>query len=202
MAVLQTIRNRAGVLIIVFVGVALFLFIVDPSTFEGLFNKQETDIAEINGEKISHTEYQNEVQRLTNFVKEAQEKSSLDTETIDEIRSTVWEQLLNKYLLAETIDELGIGVSQDEMENLLWGSNIHPIIKQNFSNPQTGQLDTSYVQQFFSQAEQDQRMKIIAEYFKESIRRDRINTKYETLLKKGFYVPTPLAKEDYFNSNT
>ncbi|MEA3447422.1 MAG: SurA N-terminal domain-containing protein [Bacteroidota bacterium] len=202
MAVLQKIRTKAGVLIIVFVGVALFLFIVDPSTFEGLFNKRETNIAKINGEKISYIEYQNEVERLTNFVKEAQQKSSLDPETIEEIRSTVWEQLLNKYLLAETIDELGIGVSQDEMENLLWGSNIHPIIQQNFANPQTGQLDTSYVQQFFNQAEQDQRMKIIAEYFKESIKRDRINTKYEILLKKGFYVPTPLAKEDYFNSNT
>ncbi|MGC9331274.1 MAG: peptidylprolyl isomerase [Bacteroidales bacterium] len=202
MAVLQKIRNRAGVLVIVFVGVALFLFIVDPSTFEGIFNnKQKNDIAEVNGKSISYTEYQHEVEKLTNFVKEAQQKSSLDPETIDEIRSTVWKQLLNKYLLAETIDELGISVSQDEMENLLWGSNIHPIIQQNFANPQTGQLDTSYVQQFFSQADQDQRIKIIAEYFKESIRLDRINTKYETLLTKGFYVPTPLAKEDYLNSN-
>jgi peptidyl-prolyl cis-trans isomerase D len=202
MAVLQKIRNRAGVLIIVFVGVALFLFIVDPSTFEGLVNKQETNIAEINGEKIPYTEYQNEVERLTSFVKEAQQKSSLDSETINEIRSTVWDQLMNEYLLAETIDELGIGVSQDEMENLLWGSNIHPIIRQNFADPQTSQIDTAYVKQFFSQADQDQRMKIIADYFKESIERDRIDTKYETLLKKGLYVPTPLAKEEYFNSNT
>ncbi len=202
MAVLQKIRNRAGVLIIVFVGVALFLFIVDPSTFEGLVNKQETNIAKVNGEKIPYNVYQNEVDKLTKFAKEAQQKSSLDTETINEIRSTVWDQLMNEYLLAETIDELGIGVSQDEMENLLWGSNIHPIIRQNFADPQTGQIDTAYVKQFFSQADQDQRMKIFADYFKESIERDRINTKYETLLKKGFYVPTPLAKEEYFNSNT
>ncbi|MFO7788993.1 MAG: SurA N-terminal domain-containing protein [Bacteroidota bacterium] len=202
MAVLQKIRNRAGVLIIVFVGVALFLFIIDPSTFEGLFQKQETNIAKINGEKIPYNEYQNEVDKLTKFVKEAQQKSSLDEETRNELRDNVWEQLLNEHLLAESLDDLGISVSQDEMEDLLWGSDIHPVIKQNFADPQTNRLDTSYVQQFFSQADQDPRMKIIANYFRETIKRDRINKKYENLISKGFYTPTPLAKEDYFNSNT
>ncbi|HKK66922.1 MAG TPA: SurA N-terminal domain-containing protein, partial [Bacteroidales bacterium] len=201
MAVLQKIRNRAGVLIIIFVGVALFLFIVDPSTFEGLFNKQETDIAEVDGQDIPYTEYQRRLEEVTNFVKEAQQTSSLDEQTRNDIRQSVWQELLNEYMLAESIEELGIGVSENEMENMLYGSDIHPIIQQNFANPQTGQLDTAYVQQFFSQASQDQRFKIIADYFKKSIRRDRINKKYENLIKKGIYTPSPLAKDEYTNKN-
>ncbi|MFO7879933.1 MAG: SurA N-terminal domain-containing protein [Bacteroidota bacterium] len=201
MAVLQKIRNRAGVLIIIFVGVALFLFIVDPSTFEGLFNKQETDIAEVDGKDISYVEYQNRIEEVTAFVKEAQQTSSLDEETMNEIRGSVWEELLNEYLLEDALDELGIAVSEDEMENMLYGSDIHPIIRQNFADPQTGQIDTAYVQQFFGQAGQDQRFRVIADYFKKSIRQDRINTKYQNLIRNGFYVPSPLAKKEYQNAN-
>jgi peptidyl-prolyl cis-trans isomerase D len=201
MAVLQNIRNRAGVLVIIFVGVALFLFIIDPSTFNGLFNKPETNIAEVNGKEISIQEFNENLLVVQNFVMAAQQSSSLDNETELQLRDQVWQELLNKYLLSENMDEMGIGVSESELEDMLWGANIHPIIQQNFSDPNTGQMDTAYIQQFFESADLDDRFIIITDYLKDQILKDRELTKYSTLLAKGVYIPTEFAKEEFFNDN-
>jgi peptidyl-prolyl cis-trans isomerase D len=202
MAVLQKIRNRAGVLIIIFVGVALFLFIIDPSTFEGLFNRPETNIANINGEKVSMVEYNERLNEVKRFVMEAQQTTTLDAETEQQLREQVWQEIINDYLLFQHFEDDGIAISESEMEDMLFGANIHPIIQQNFGDPQTGQLDTNYVRQFFESAEMDTRFVIITDYLKSQIRQNRKLTKYTTLLSKGIYTPTPLAKADYLNSET
>ncbi|MDA3911362.1 MAG: SurA N-terminal domain-containing protein [Bacteroidales bacterium] len=202
MAVLQNIRNRAGVLIIIFVGVALFLFIIDPSTFKGLFNKPETNIAKINGEKVSMVEYKERLNEVKRFVMEAQQTKTLDAETEQQLRDQVWQEVINDYLLFQHFEDDGIAVSESEMEDMLYGAHIHPIIKQNFGDPQTGMIDTNYVRQFFETGEMDQRFVVITDYLKSQIRQNRKLTKYTTLLSQGMYTPTALAKADYLNSET
>jgi peptidyl-prolyl cis-trans isomerase D len=201
MAVLQNIRNRAGVFIIIFVGVALFLFIIDPSTFNGLVNRQETNIAKIDGEKVPYSEFTARLLEVENFYKTAQQTNTIDAETEIALREQVWQEMLNDYLLGETFEDLGIQVSEDEMEDMLFGYHIHSIIQQNFSNPQTGMIDTNYVRQFFQNPDMDDRFIIITEYLKSQISKDRQNTKYLALLNHGMYTPTALAKSNYFNTN-
>lgn len=200
MAVLQNIRNRAGVLIIIFVGVALFLFIIDPSTFEGLFNKPETNIAEINGEKVSLVEYNERLQEVKNFVMEAQQTTTIDGETELQLRDQVWQEVINQYLLFNHFDDAGFGVSESEMEDMLWGSHIHSIIQSNFSNPQTGMLDTNYVRQFFESADMEPRFALITNYLKSQIKQNRKLTKYIAAVSQSAYTPTAFAKSEYLNA--
>ncbi|MEA1874473.1 MAG: SurA N-terminal domain-containing protein [Bacteroidota bacterium] len=202
MAVLQNIRNRAGVLVIIFVGIALVLFIIDPSTFKTLFNRPETDIAKINGEKVSMVEYNERLNEVKQFVMEAQQTTTLDAETEQELRKQVWQEILNDYLLFQHFEDDGIAVSESEMEDMLYGAHIHPIIQQNFGDPKTGQLDTSYVRQFFETGEMDARFVVITDYLKSQIRQNRKLTKYTTLLSKSVYTPTAFAKADYLNTET
>lgn len=202
MAVLQNIRNKAGVLIIIFVGIALFLFIVDPSTFNGLFNKQEKNVAKINGENVSYDLFSNNLKEVTNFVKQAQQTNSVDAETSVQLREQVWQEIIMEYLLGDTYKDLGLDVSDSEMEDMLWGTHIHPIIQNNFTNPQTKTIDTTYVRQFFESSDLDSRYEIISDYLKEQIAFDRTNNKYQSLIEQGLYTPTVLAKADYLNSNS
>lgn len=204
MAVLQKIRNRAGILIIVFVGVALFLFIVDPSTFRGLFNKMPTSIAEIDGEEIPLDVYNARLDQHEEFMKITRQQSSLDAETMEQLRKQTWEELFQEYLLINDLEELGVSVSEPEMEDLLWGNNIHPIIQQNFKNPNTGMLDTTFIMQYFTQTDQDPsgRQAYIAQYIKQLIKRDRAQMKYRNLLKKGYYTPKAIAQMEYADANT
>ena len=201
MAVLQKIRNRAGVLVIIFVWVALFLFIIDPSTFQQLFSKNETNIAIINGDKVEYSEFQEFYDQHREFILVAQGKSSLDTEDDNSIRDQAWNDILQKYLLEPAYQEIGLSVSDEELEDLLYGSNIHNIILQNFTDKQTGQVDTASIRTFFDRSGEDPGYQIIANYWKSVIKRDHIRTKYNTMIAKGFYTPTVFAKMDYQDKN-
>lgn len=202
MAVLQKIRNRAGIFVVIFVGVALFLFIIDPTTFQGLFMKQDTSIAEINGEKVDYKEFNENYNFHRNFLLVAQRKTNLEPDEDESVREQAWKDILNKYILEPNFEKVGINVSDEELEDLLWGSNIHYIILQNFTNQETGKVDTANIKNFFQKAYDDPNYTIIAEYWKAIIKKDRMNTKYNNMVKQGFYTPTTLAKMDYLERNT
>ncbi|MDD4150660.1 MAG: SurA N-terminal domain-containing protein [Bacteroidales bacterium] len=201
MAVLQKIRNKGGVLVIIFVGVALFLFIIDPSTFQQLFSKNETNIAKINGEKVEYSDFQKFYDQHREFLLVAQRKSSLDTEDDNSIREQAWNDILQDYLLKPAYEEVGLSVSDEELEDLLYGSNIHNIILQNFTDNQTGRVDTANIRSFFERAGEDPSYQIIANYWKFVIKRDHVRTKYNNMIAKGFYTPTVFAKMDYQDKN-
>ncbi|HOZ29292.1 MAG TPA: peptidylprolyl isomerase [Bacteroidales bacterium] len=201
MAVLQKIRNRAGVLVIIFVGVALFLFIIDPSTFQGLFNKNSTDIAEINGEEVDYKEFMEFYKTHSDFLKVAQRKENLEASEDEQIREQAWNDIMQKYLMEPYYEEVGLSVSEEEMKDMLYGANIHYIILQNFTNQQTGQVDTASIRRFFDTADDDPNYHIISEYWKQIIKKDRISTKYNNMVGKGFYTPKKMAEMEYKEKN-
>lgn len=202
MAILQKIRNRAGILVIIFVGVALFLFIIDPSTFQSLFNKQDTSIAKINGKRVDYKEFIDQSEEHRHFLLVAQQKSSLDADEEESIRTQSWNDILQRYLVEPYYEEVGLAVSDAELEDLLFGSNLHSIIIQNFTNPQTGQLDTAQVKNFFEKSNDDPYYSVIADYWKKIIRKERLTVKYNAMIVKGFYVPSKLAELDYNEKNS
>jgi len=201
MAVLQKIRNKAGILVVVFVGVALFLFIIDPTTFQQLFVKNDTSIAEINGDDIEYEEFQEFYKQHHDFLLVAQQKSNLEADEDKSIREQAWNDILQKHLLEPYYEEVGLSVSDAELEDMLYGSNIHYVILQNFTDPQTGQVDTAQIRSFFERSADDPNYQIIADYWKTIIKRDRLQTKYNNMVAKGFYTPTAFAKMDYQNKN-
>lgn len=203
MAILQKIRNKAGVFVLIFVGVALFLFVIDPSTFDALFKKNPTDIAEINGVDVPFEEYTQITTRHEEWLKIAQRTSTIDSETMSQVREQAWNDILRKYLLEENFEDLGIRVSDEEMEDMLWGNHIHSIVQQNFTNPETNMLDTAFVLNYFQNPEQDAtgQQVFIVDYLKLMMSQDRLTTKYNTAIAKGLYAPVFLAKDDYTNKN-
>ncbi|HOY39038.1 MAG TPA: SurA N-terminal domain-containing protein [Bacteroidales bacterium] len=207
MAILQKIRNRAGIFVIIFVGVALFLFIIDPTTFNSLFHKNPTDIASINGHDIKYEEYLKIAQEHEDFLKVSQQTDNLSPETLESVQQQAWMDLLRMYILDVNFEDLGITVSDEELEDMLWGKHLSPIIQQNFTNPQTGLIDTSMIKNYFQNAEKDETGKqlFIADYLKKAMvyeyQYGRLHIKYRTLIEKGLYVPTFIAKDDYYSKN-
>lgn len=197
MAVLQRIRNKASIFVIIFVGVALFLFIIDPSTFQVLFQRNDTNIAKINGKKIDYSEFQEFYNYHREFALIMNNKGNLSAEEDQRLYQFAWNEILQKNLFEPNINEVGLNVSDEELEDLLYGSNIHYIISQNFTNQQTGIIDTAQVKNFFDRADEDQKTYIIAEYFKKFIKQDRTTNKYDNMVAKGFYTPVAFAKMEY-----
>lgn len=88
MAVLSKIRERSMFLIII-IGLALFAFVLDPSTLGDFFNSSKVnEIGEVNGESISREEFSAAIetykQQAGNGVSEMQASK------------TVWDNIVRK----------------------------------------------------------------------------------------------------------
>lgn len=209
MALLQSIRNKAGIFVIIFVGVALFLFIIDPQTFQQLFHKSDRDIAKINGENVEYTEWSGFYDVHRQFREVAQQGKNLTAEDEKSIKEQAWQDLLKKYIWNPYYEEVGIGVSEEEMEDLLYGpKHVHSIVVQNFNlqqDPQSGEYDTKEPKNFFENVYTEENVApqyvVIADYWKKVIGEDRISTKYSNMLTQGFYTPSVLAKMYYEEQN-
>ena len=212
MATLQRIRNRAGVLVAVVIGLALFAFILGDMLGSGssVFSKQS--VAEINGKAIGITEYLDHQNRLREFYQLNYGNQSLDPEVEKQVQTETWTRLIRSTIMDKSFQQLGIFVSSDELKTMVIGdqglsgnaslNQPHPIIRQMFSNPETGELNSALMTNYFNsldnpQFEQEKKRWLFIET---EIFDERMNQKYFNLVKKGFQ-PSSLDMKDYSVEN-
>lgn len=191
MATLEKIRNQ-GTLLLIVVGLALLAFILGDFFMSGdsFLGRNQYEIAQIGGKSIPFQEYQERVDHITELNKTSSRQTTLDEQTLENIREEVWKQLLQEHLLGRSYNNLGIAISVEELSDMVQGQNIHPIIRQNFGDRQTGQVDPAAINQFLRTMDQDPTgfQKAVWLYFEDLIIRDRQFTKYNNLISKGLFV--------------
>ena len=205
MATLEKIRNRAGVLVAVVIGFALLAFILGDFLNSGrtLFSNSQYEIAEIAGKSISFQKYQKELNDIIEINKFSSGKSALDEATVQRIRTQTWNLLVRQYVLQDEYKELGLDVSSQELWDMVQGENIHPIIKNLFTNPETGELNTMAVIRFLKTYDQDPtgQQKAYWLFVEDQMIRERMFTKYSNLISKGLYTTTAEAENELNNIN-
>lgn len=156
MAVLQTIRNKPRLLIGV-IAVALLAFIIPWSEVMTFMNRQKFRAFEVGGETVSTEQYFARVSEFENFQKLISGQTSLDENTVSQIREFVYEQMVKEIILTEQSEKIGLGVSEAEMHDLMFGPNPSPVLRQIpfFVNQQTGQYDPQALMQFLSEINTD-----------------------------------------------
>ena len=162
MATLQNIRNKAGLLIAVVIGLALFAFILGDMMGSGSSSVGKKSVAEINGKGIGVTDYMDREKSLREFYQLNAGGQSLDAEMEQQIQQETWRRLLRETIMESSYEKLGIYVSADELKTMVTGdqtmglngnpalSEPHPIIRQMFSNPETGQLNRAVMTNYFN----------------------------------------------------
>ncbi len=190
MATLQKIRNKAGVLVSVIIGIALFAFIFTGFFKSGssLFRSSQQQVADIDGKEVSIQEYQALIDEQEEFAKLQSGKTSLTEAEVNRIQDQVWNQLVFETLIKEKAKELGIEVTSEELLTMVTGKNVHPTIRQIFTNPQTGVFDRTQLIAFLKQKDRDPKASFFWNFIEKQIIDQRINEKYTALLKKGMYV--------------
>lgn len=205
MATLEKIRNRAGVLVAVVIGFALLAFILGDFLNSGktLFSDSQFEIAEIAGNSISYQKYQKELNDIIEINKFSTGKSALDEATTQKIQSQTWNQLEREYVLADEYSELDIDVSSQELWDMVQGENVHPIIQNLFTNPETGELNTMAVIRFLKTYDQDPtgQQKAYWLFVEDQMIQERMFTKYTNLISKGLYTTKAEAQSELNNIN-
>jgi peptidyl-prolyl cis-trans isomerase D len=201
MAILQTLREKAGPLVAGVIGVSLLLFVV--SDFFGNNNAQRRkadkyyELADIDGETVSYQDFETRVQDLVEIYKMSG-TSEVNEEMMLSLREQVWQQMLSEKLMHKTYKKTGLGVSADEVEMLVFGDNPHPIVRQLFTDPNTGTFNQSFLVNFLKATETDEATKNYWLFFEDQIINDRLNTKLVNLMSKGLYVTG--KQSEYENS--
>ena len=142
MSVIQTIRQKYLGLMIGAIVVALlgFLFMDSRNSNSGsIFGGNDRSFGSVNGTEISNTEYVGLEQR---YLENARSKNPKMTEAeTEEVKSQVWDDLVNQKLLEAEYDKLGIQVTDKELQGMLTSQFADPMIQQNFRDPNTGVFD-------------------------------------------------------------
>ncbi len=197
MATLQKIRNN-GPLIAIVIGGALLAFILGDMIRQGksIMGAKKTHIAVVNDKSIDVNEYENRIQETEEYVKLVQGVDHLEEQTSQQIRSSVWDMTIRETILDDTYNELGLTVSKAELEDMTIGNNIHPLVRQTFVNPETGQFDKNVVIAVVQNQDKEPRYKALLNYIEGYIKQDRIYQKYITLVSKGLYTTKLEVEED------
>ena len=107
MAALGSLRRNSFVLISV-IGMALFAFVI-AGVFDGSGFQSQDPIGEVNGEKISITDFRNQV----DFLKKSYNFSDLQA------LNTSWDQVTRKEIFRQRIDQLGLGSGKAHLDYFL-----------------------------------------------------------------------------------
>src|SRR5664280_381382 len=206
MSALQFLREKAGVLVAGLIGFSLFLFVVSDFFGKGrgqrLKQKKYYEIGQIGGEYISYQDYELKLQNLLEIYK-LSGRTNIDEATNESLREQTWQQMVREKILDPLYKKLGLGVSTEEVDELVLGNNPHQIVQQLFTDQKTGTFNKSMLVNFLKQTEVDETAKKYWLFFENEIINDRTNTKYNTLVSKGLYVTSKQAEfEKNLNSNS
>lgn len=201
MATLQKIRNKGGVLVAVIIGLALLAFILGDflSSGQSIMSGKRLEVAEIDGNSVSIIDYNSKIEELSEFYKRSYNIQSLDVQTLESIKEETWRTTVREIILGKAYTKLGINVSNEELITMLQGDSInsggvnvimdepHPIIKNWFTNPETGEFNRFQMVNYFNAisnpAYKDEQMRWI--FLENQIVDERLSQKYFTLARKG-----------------
>lgn len=200
MSVIQKIRDKYAVVIIVLICLAIVSFLLQDVFFgnNSMFS-QPTEVGEVNGEELDYREYQQRIENMQERMRQQMQGASLDDQTQQYIREQAWDQFLREKIMQAQYDELGIAVTEAEITDQIYGKNPHPLVLQYFADPQTGEFDRSVLQRVAEQVKQDptgqMSQQILA--FDQMIAEYQRNQKYITLVHQGIHYPKWLAEAEH-----
>ena len=209
MATLQKIRNKGGLLVAI-IGIALLAFVLGDLLTSGttLFNKTKDRAFVANGEVVSTKEYFDRVTEWEEFQKNISRQTSLDENTTMQIREMVYEQMVREIMLDDQAGKLGLTVSKEELNDLVYGEFISPVLQQLpfFVDPQTGAFNKNTLMEFLSmvntpsKSTNPEELAVINQYksmwlfIENMIKSQRLEEKYNTLLSSAVMTNDVEAK--------
>ncbi|MBK7219898.1 MAG: peptidylprolyl isomerase [Saprospiraceae bacterium] len=139
MALIGKIRKNFWiVLILLAMALASFILMDVMGSRKGggsVFN--QTIVGKVAGQKIDYLEFEKTERALYS-----------GSDDVYGRRQMLWNYLLEKALVEKQVEELGLGVSRDELMELQFGNNLSSVIQNNFRDPNTGQVNRQQLLQF------------------------------------------------------
>ena len=184
MAALGKIRSR-GIILICIIGFGLFAFIAEEffRSCESTRNDQRQQVGEVLGEKISVNDFQKLVDEYTEVIKMQQGQENLNDEQLNQVKDMVWNTYVQTKIVENEAKELGLTVTDEEMQNILKEGTNPMLMQTPFVNQQTGRFDSNALQKF------------LAEYKTQSHTNPQAAQQYEKIYKYWTFIEKTLRQQ-------
>jgi peptidyl-prolyl cis-trans isomerase D len=139
MSIIQQIRDKAVWLVSGLIALSLVGFLLMDARSSRFFGGHSTVVGEINGQSIEYSAFEQQVS-----VQEDQYKQRgypTNDAMMQNIRDNVWHQMIEDAVLSGDYADLGLDVSDKEVNDMLVGPNAIQDVKQAFTDPKTGIFD-------------------------------------------------------------
>lgn len=218
MAVLEGIRKKTGLLLIVVAG-ALVLFLVQGFASEiTSFVRTDTDqyTGKVGSERIKNDEYQQRYGARKALYEENYRRQNQQVPAYldNQVKQAAWNDLLQKYAYVPTYQEAGVVVTDQngeaidaEVVDMIQGLTVSESVKRDFTEPEK-EFDPSSVVKYLESIDkiEDEAQRINAEFRWSEITStwvaERTQQKFSNLLSKSNYVTKAEAKRKYFLDNS
>lgn len=202
MAVMNTLRNKMGKIVLIAIGFAMVAFIagdlVGPNSF--LFGR-DNSVGEIAGQTVSYEEYQATVEKQKqDFIADSQKNPSENE--LPSIRQLAWDRLISDIAFGKQMDATGVLVTEDEVWDIMQGKNVDQGIAQDptFTSQETGLFDRQLVINYINQLASlpnNHPAKISWVNYESNVAPGRKRIKYDNLMMLTNYVTDAEAQNDY-----
>lgn len=190
------------------IGVAMIGFI-----FTDFNIKPSNEVAKINGNSYSIEDYREEQNTLMNFY-EMNYGENLTPELEREIENETWNRMIRSSILGKTYEQMGLAVSTDELKAMVAGDQTgtspnavfnepHPIVRNMFTNPETGEFNRFIMQNYFNSLDREEYAQERARwmFIENEIVEEQLRQKYLNMITKGLR-PTSIEVQDYMNESS
>lgn len=194
MAVLEKIRVKFGIGATIIIAIGLLSFIVSPDDIVSACNNlsSRNDVGEIDGKSVSYEDYNAEVARFSRIAELTSGSSAKSAQQQAQIREAAWQNLIMEDLFIKNAGKAGISVGNAELQDLLWGANVSPIISRNPSFfDEDGNFDPQAVIEFGQMSKENEDYSLYWNYLKDVVLNQQYIQKYNALFANASYV-TPL----------
>ena len=197
MAAIEKIRRRSGLLIAI-IGIALLAFVLQD-LFQSQGRNTGPTVATVDGDKISVRDY--EALKEKNLENRRSSNNNLSSAETYSIYNNTLEEMIKDNIMTKEYEAAGIGVTSEELMDQMTGDNPHPWVVQSFGDG-NGNVDKQRVTEYLQNLNS-----LPAEYynrwldFEKAVKQNRLETKFDNLVKASYFLPTPLAKKYYENKN-
>ncbi|TNE49774.1 MAG: hypothetical protein EP344_17835 [Bacteroidetes bacterium] len=195
MALIGTIRKNGWILIVSMILALGGFILMDVISNAQRYSAGDVNtLGEVNGQEIKRTEFDN-------YEKLIYTNPQGNTY---QIRQQVWTYFVEKALVEQEAEALGLGVSKDELIDLQFGNNLSPIIAERFRG-QDGQPNRATLSSIKAAIDQGSFTDPVNRSYwavqEQEVVKQRLQDKITAMVTKGIYTPAWQAEMAFKENN-
>ncbi|MBN8832815.1 MAG: hypothetical protein ABS68_08620 [Niastella sp. SCN 39-18] len=200
MQIIQSIRDKGAIFVIVVIALSLIGFILMDSRQGGstMFGGNTNNVGKVNGEEISISDFNKRVKEMEDMEEQRNGQRPSGTRTY-QIRDQLWNQMVAEKIFYKEAAKLGITFTPKELTHILLSNDpSNPFLQQGLADPNTGQLDMAKAQEALSNIKKftGARKDAVNAQIVDPLKLSTIVNKYSGLLSASAYYPAWMQEQE------